>query len=327
MLYRAEFLATLEAGLRTLLPLWGVADGAALSLLHISENATYLVRDAGRKMVFRVHRPGYNSEAEIVSELAWIAALRADGVVETPAPIPTLAGDATASFADAAGLRHVAAFAHMAGAEPAPGADLPGWFARLGGVNARLHDHARRWQKPPGFIRKHWNVETTVGPEAHWGDWRAALGLDEAGQTIIARAVALLREQTGRYGAAPGRVGLIHCDMRLANLLVEGERLGVIDFDDCGISWFIYDFAAAVSFLEHETYLPELMAAWCEGYRAQAPLAAAAEAALPMFVMLRRIQLTAWVASHAETPSALAVGPAYTDGTVALAERWLSQHG
>jgi Ser/Thr protein kinase RdoA (MazF antagonist) len=114
--------------------------------------------------------------------------------------------------------------------------------------------------------------------------------------------------------------------MRAANLLVEGDRLGVIDFDDCGLSWFAYDFAAAISFMEHEPFIPDLMAAWLEGYRRVAPLDAEHEAALPMFIMLRRMQLTAWIASHAETPTAQSMGTAYTDGTVALAERYLAEH-
>jgi Ser/Thr protein kinase RdoA (MazF antagonist) len=46
-----------------------------------------------------------------------------------------------------------------------------------------------------------------------------------------------------------------------------------------------------------------------------------------MFMMLRRMQLTAWIASHAETPTAQAMGEDYTRGTVELAARYLSTHG
>ena len=42
----------------------------------------------------------------------------------------------------------------------------------------------------------------------------------------------------------------MHADIRLANLLVDGEHVRVIDFDDCGWSWFMYDFATTVSFIE-----------------------------------------------------------------------------
>jgi Ser/Thr protein kinase RdoA (MazF antagonist) len=53
------------------------------------------------------------------------------------------------------------------------------------------------------------------------------------------------------------------------------------------------------------------------------PLAAAEVRMLPSFVMLRRMVLTAWLASHAETPTAQALGAGYTDGTVALGLRYL----
>ena len=44
---------------------------------------------------------------------------------------------------------------------------------------------------------------------------------------------------------------MIHGDLRLANLLVDGETTKVIDFDDCGFGWLMYDCATTVSFFEH----------------------------------------------------------------------------
>ena len=52
------------------------------------------------------------------------------------------------------------------------------------------------------------------------------------------------------YGQGRERFGLVHADIRLANLLVDGDHVRVIDFDDCGLSWFMYDFATTVSFIE-----------------------------------------------------------------------------
>ncbi|MCB2813659.1 hypothetical protein KQ880_15190, partial [Listeria monocytogenes] len=62
------------------------------------------------------------------------------------------------------------------------------------------------------------------------------------------------------------------------------------------------------------------------GYRSVAPLSEEDERAIPMFLMLRRMQLTAWVASHADTPTAQSMGEDYTRGTVALAQRYLDTH-
>jgi Ser/Thr protein kinase RdoA (MazF antagonist) len=100
----------------------------------------------------------------------------------------------------------------------------------------------------------------------------------------------------------------------------------VIDFDDCGFSWWMYDFAAAVSFIEADPRLPELADRWCAGYARAAPLVAADRAMLPTLVMLRRLLLTAWLGTRADSDTAREFGgPAYAEGTVALADRFLTR--
>jgi Ser/Thr protein kinase RdoA (MazF antagonist) len=302
---------------------WGFSPAANLTLLNLSENTVFLAAEPSRRLVLRVHRPGYHTAQEIASELAWIAALREARLLDTPAPVPGTDGRLLRRLALGPDTRSVVAFEHVPGRSPEPDEDLSGWFHTLGTVTARLHAHARAWTPPPGFTRKHWTVETMLGPQAHWGDWRRAPGLDPSGAKLLARAAAALADTLARYGTGPDRFGLIHGDLRLANLLVDGPRLRVIDFDDCGFGWFLYDFAAAVSFFEHAPQVPALMAAWVEGYRRFGTLSAEDVAILPALVLLRRMLLLAWVASHAETPTAQAMGEAYTASALPLAERFL----
>ncbi|XBS68451.1 phosphotransferase [Acerihabitans sp. KWT182] len=328
MLYQDEFIHRLRVLLQAALPEWGLDAGSELSLLTVSENATWLAVDplSQRRLVLRVHRPDYSSAEEIRSELAWIQALRAAGTVDTAAPVPRLDGGLVGHLPDQGTLRHVVAFEFVPGHEPSLSGGLKQRYAELGRINAALHNHSRRWRKPAGFVRKRWDFSTIIGERARWGDWRHAPGLAPEGMRILERAAALLKKQTDAYGQDPARFGLVHCDMRLANLLVDGPRMTVIDFDDCGGCWYMYDFAAAVSFIEEDPRIGEFLAAWLEGYRSVAPLGADDEAAIPMFLMLRRMQLTAWIASHGETSTAQSMGPDYTRGTVSLAERYLGLH-
>jgi len=188
-------------------------------------------------------------------------------------------------------------------------------------LSARMHAHARSWTLPSGFRRRRWDLDAMVGPNAYWGQWRAAIGLDSSGIAALERALTFIRHRIERFGMGPQRFGLIHADLRLANLLVSEPHLRIIDFDDCGFSWFLYDFASAVSFIEHEPIVPDLLHAWVTGYRSRAPLSGEELEEIPTFVVLRRILLMAWLASHAEIPFARRFGAAFTAGTVALADR------
>jgi len=133
----------------------------------------------------------------------------------------------------------------------------------------------------------------------------------------------VIQRRLERFGQGADVFGLIHADLRLANLLVDGTHLRIIDFDDCGFSWYLYDFATSISFIEHEPIVPDLLQAWVQGYCRQLPLSAEARAEIPTFVILRRILLTAWLASHAEVPIACEIGRSYTAGTVVLAQELL----
>jgi len=141
---------------------------------------------------------------------------------------------------------------------------------------------------------------------------------------VIEQALALIGQRLERFGIEADRFGLVHADLRLANLLVEAEHLRIIDFDDCGFSWFMYDFATAVSFIEHEPIVPELLRAWRRGYSQVAPLSAEEIDEIATFVVLRRIVLSAWLASHNEVQFARQFGAAYTHGTVTIAQEYLS---
>ena len=324
--FAPEIVADLHRMVAGSLAHWGLSPATRVSLLNLSENATFALDDpaAARELVLRVHRIGYSSAQEIRSELLWMEALRRDGVIETAAPLKGVNGDFVQTLVSPAGRasRHAVAFERLPGREPDAGADAPRWFERLGELTARMHVHSRAWALPSGFRRKRWDMDAMVGDGGYWGSWREGQGLDSAGTAKIAAALAVIRARLERYGAGAARFGLVHADLRLANLLVDDATLRIIDFDDCGFSWFMYDFATAVSFIEHEAAVPQLLRAWVAGYLRAAPLSPEERAEIPTFVVLRRVLLTAWLASHGEVPLAREMGAAYTAGTVELAERF-----
>lgn len=326
MFYTDELIEAMVPALRGVLPRWGLGPDAPLSLLTVSENATWSAGSAADRIILRVQRPGYNSDAAIASELAWIAALRAGGVIETPAPIPTRDGAVLVAIACGGTEFRVAGFEFVPGLAPSAEGDMAEWFVHLGEITARLHGFSRSWPRPAGFERRRWDFPAICGADADWGDWRAQAGLAPAEIALLAEVEADLARRCAAYDAAGGgpetTTGLIHADMRTANLLVQDGRMSVIDFDDCGLGWFGYDFAASTSFMDPEEIWP-LLPHWLEGYGRVADFPAADRAILPTFVMLRRLQLVGWIASHSEAPEPRAFGPAFTRRTVEMGRDWL----
>ena len=324
-----ELLRRLKRLAELALSRYALPGGATVQLINLSENATYRVDDAatGSKWALRVHREGYHSRTAIASELLWQIALRESGAATTPRPIPGLDGELIQTVAGD-GLprpRNVVLFAWEEGKEPAA-TDAAG-FETLGETAARMHAHVRNWARPPWFERHTWDFETSLGSRPHWGRWRDGMGMTEEAREAMGETVALIARRLDRFGKAPDRFNLIHGDMRLANLLMDNGTIKVIDFDDCGFSWFLYDCATTVSFFEESPEVPALIEAWVRGYRRIGTLSAEDVAEIDTFVMLRRILLVAWIGSHSETELAQSMGVRYTQETLPLCERYLSRFG
>ena len=304
---------------------YDLPDVIAISLINLSENATFKIELAdSRCFALRVHRKGYHSAQAIESELSWLMALRADDVAITPRPITGLDGALIQNVLD----RHVVIFEWESGVEPLIGDALEKPFEQIGEVAARLHIHARGWVKSDSFQRFTWNFETILsGVKPHWGRWRDGIGVDGPREKLFARTVDLIGSRLAAYGTAPERFGLIHGDLRLANLLIDGPQVKILDFDDCGFGWQMYDAATPVSFFEDDAKVPALIDAWKTGYRKVAVLQKADENEIPTFVMMRRLLLVAWIGSHSETELALSLGVGYTAGTEGLCESYLKRCG
>jgi len=317
---------------RALLGRYALSPAAKLSLLHQSENTMFLVQDPTRAaaLVLRVHshRMAYHTEPSIRSELAWMSALRADAGIETPAVIAAKDGSLVQwlATADPAKSRLAVMFTFLAGSEPAEEALLPG-FERLGEITARMHRHARGWMLPAGFQRHSWTPETILGDRPLWGPWQTGIGMDAPAVRLVGRMAAAIEKRLRTLPRDGDRFGLIHADMRLANLLVEGDRTKVIDFDDCGFSWLAYDLATAVSFIQDRTDLPALIEAWLAGYGRVARFPRDLEAEIPSFLMLRRIAEIGWLTSTQHVPFARNLAPRFASDTCRLAEDYLTRFG
>lgn len=315
---------------RRAMALYDFSPRATLDVVNLSENVTFRIEDpvTDERAALRLHRTDYHSVAQIKSELLWLDSLAQRRTADVPPPISTRSGERVARIDTIHGERLVTVSGWLGGVMPDASSDLGAAFEMLGAATAKLHAHSESWTLPPGFCRRPWNVEHLLGARPTFGPWRDGLGLGKEERAILETAEVAIRADLASFDAGPGHYGLVHADLRLANLLLD-QRDGspivrVIDFDDCGPSWFMYDFGSAVSFMEDDPRVPDLADRWTTGYRTIRDLSAASVAQLPTFVMLRRLVLVGWVARNHETATeAAALGSGFTAGACELAERYL----
>ncbi len=324
----ADTLKLLEQLASQSLALWDMPQGARARLINVSENATYLVEaqgERGYKSILRIHRENYHSKNAIECELAWADALNDQSPITTPGVHTGKDGERIQS-GTVPGLpnpRFMVLFHFVEGHEPDESGDLVAQFEELGGIAAQTHLHSISWPKPPGFERLTWDAEAVFGDTPTWGNWRDGPEVTPEVAAILERVEATIRARLLAFGKGAERYGLMHADMRLANLLVDEGGTRLIDFDDCGFGWFLYDFATGISFIEDNPLVPAMKQAWVKGYRRIRALSDADADEIDTFVMLRRMALLAWIGSHIEAPEPQEMAPGFARVTAELGRKYL----
>lgn len=312
---------------------WQLA-GARLVPVAYRENMTFRV-DAGPRGCFalRIHQAGYRSDEEIESELAFMRALRERGVL-TPEVVPARNGSLFVVVARPAvpEARQCDLFEWIEGhplratgdATPLDSDELASAYAEAGRQAAAIALVAEQWERPPAFTRPRWDAEGIFGAEAHLGDWRGHASLDDARRRLFERLAERLRADLADFGYGPDRFGLCHGDFLAENLMVCGRRLRLIDFDDCGDSWYLLDFATALFDLLGEAPFDACLTAMLAGYREHRPLPEAHLARLPALFLARALSYLGWSATRSHLRKAHEIAPPLLAALDGFAPAYLS---
>lgn len=308
----SEQIAALTELARAALPAWDLQADSSLELLEERENAVLAVTaGGGNRFVLRVHRAGYHSDAQIRSQVAWARALQRDGVVHTADIVDTAYGEPFAVVFHPAvpEERQVSLLRWVPGtrlSELGGGAEQE--FELIGGLMAKLHLHAAGWQLPTGFDVLSWDADGLVGDDAEWGRFWEADGLDDEGRAVLMSLREPARRQLQDFGTSPDRFGLIHCDFLAENLLVKGDHITLLDFDDAGYGWHLFDIATALAMATLRDDSDDLRSAFVAGYRRYRQLSDEDLARLPLFLALRAATYVGWVHTRSHTQFAKDAG-------------------
>ncbi|WP_415183771.1 phosphotransferase enzyme family protein [Phaeovulum sp.] len=271
-------------------------------LVKNRENIVFdVVLKTGQRVALRLHRPGYQSRDAIHSELVW-AGLLADQGLPVPRPVVAVNGQLTGDADD----RVVSCVEWLAGdqigaaEQPLHGsaADQRALMFDVGALAARLHNATDAAGDAEGYQRVDWDAEGFLGPNPHWGRYWENPTLRDAERATLKAASDLARARlTALRNSAD--YGVIHADMLRENILRGPAGLSLIDFDDSGRGFRLYDLATALVQSLEEPHLPQIAEGLVAGYRSQRAFDDEAQGHLALFVMLRTFASTGWIISRA----------------------------
>ena len=272
-------------------------DGQIMRLISSRENAVFEMAMPLGRAALRLHRQGYQNDAAIRSELWWCAEM-ADLVVAVPKPIPANDGSLLVRLSTGRNASVIAWVEGVPLGRAGIGFDLPVekitvLHQSLGRLIARIHTASDRLTLPPDFNRPRWDIEGLVGENPFWGRfWDHPAATAEQTETLV-RARAYLRAQLTQLAADGGDFGPIHADVLRENVLVNDCSLSLIDFDDSGFGFRLYDLGTAMSQNLYEPAYREIRDALIAGYSETRP---ATVRQVEMFTLMRTCASVGWTA-------------------------------
>lgn len=299
---------------------WGL-EGAPYTLIAARENAVFRVDGKHGSVALRLHRSGYRTDDELRSELLWMRAV-SDGGMSVPAPIAAVSGDV---------------LVHVSGIQVDVLTWLPGTtldtamatrtaperatiFKALGQDMARLHDISDAWSQPKEFDRVAWDADGLLGDAPVWGRFWSNPHLSSEDRSLFEsfRSVAAA-ELASLEGALD--YGLIHADLVPANVMMNEERLNLIDFDDGGFGFRVFELATALHKYMGDADFPSLRAALIAGYTSIRTIDLTT---LDLFLAVRVATYVGWNIARLEETDAVDRNARFIDAARVLAQNYLA---
>jgi len=306
---------------------WGI-KAEAVELVSMSENAVFRIDQAdGPPAILRLHRPGYNTTAQMESELVWVDSLRSTGL-DIPSAIRTPTGEGYVAVKVGNETRQAGLVEWVDGVclENVVDDDptlVPTHFHKLGAIMAQIRDHSENWDVPADFDRRRWDAEGLVGADALWGRFWEVDALTAPQRDLLGKARARLYEQFKSLPIDRESFGLIHADLHLHNVLASGDRLVVIDFDDSGWGWYPYELAVALRAAKDVPWFEDALRSLIDGYNTVHALRPDELELIPALIAVRTMISIGWLDARPEL-GAESEMPRIVDRAMAEAETYLA---
>lgn len=298
---------------------------ASLSPIRFTNNAVFEVETGVGRFALRIHRPGYRSLAQIRSELHFLEALQEQ--LRVPRPVPARDAELVLEVDG----RYCDLLTWVDGRVPRPGRDLgPRAAHAIGKALGRIHAAAEAFEPPAGFELPVWDANAMFTEASPFRPGRLDELMSAEDWSLFQRIEERTRATFERLERAGAPRGIIHADFILINCRLRrrgrGWDVGVIDFDDLGWGYFLYDLCPLLDNLADHPGYPGRRRAFLEGYRSVRPLPRAFEAHLPTLMAARHAKACAWAAGVERTAGTGPPAAEHVAVRMELARRWLEPH-
>jgi len=294
---------------RDALILWGLAP-TSIAVASQSENIVYKITTSEGTFAYRIHRPGYHTLDELIAENEWTKALSDAGFL-LPATRPTQTGEYYLPVTVNGGSRYAEIIEWLEGcslrelgeSEPAIKPILA-QLTPLGAMMAKLHNHSEQWQHSASFVRHKLDIDGFFGESPFWGRYWDSPGITKDQRALLLSTQENIIEKLEALGKSRDVYGMIHADLHDENVFVANNKMYLIDFDDAGFGWHLYDIAVALYTHAFGEDYQMLQAAFLKGYQQHRPLSDEHIKLIPMFLHIRTRALIGWLTARPELKEA-----------------------
>ena len=270
---------------------WNIPKDAILELINYTENATFKIEFGNEiRIIMRVHRCWYTNRESILSEIAWLNDLKRESL-QIPKPIKNIYGEYIIQVDTIYGNRFVDCQQYENGKHVDFSEHFN--FEKLGEIIATIHNNSVLYKKPKFYSRINWDFDRTFSHinNFHNENYKENLYLSLKQKKYINKAEKKIKCKLDNYGKNVNNYGIIHSDCRFANILENDDGYVLLDFDDCGDGWFMYDLASVFGFNEDNNYLEVAKTRLLEGYQSIRPIQKCDIEMIDTFILMRQIGL------------------------------------
>lgn len=252
------------------------------------ENFIYEVQHGGHEFFMRISHSQKRSRKDILAEFDWIKYLTENGI-SVITPLPSTRGNLLEAVHQKDFSFYIFVVNRVEGMNFTEDRSLltPYMMGEWGKLTARLHVLSKTYRPTdPKITRQHWDEENLVK------DTDKIL----KGYPKILSNMQTIIQQLSTLSRSPDHYGLIHQDLHESNLIVDNNKITIIDLDDAIYSWYMLDIAIIffhyawrfhTDELSRDQVVSEFLPHFMKGYLSINPLTEEDLRLIPTFVKFR----------------------------------------